>query len=111
MFARGAEFFSIPIKKNEIKKNNKNTPPPSAQRLGRHTLKLLTTSLGVQPVVVGLGLLPDIVVDGDGEDHVESLALNTAESVEDGVVESAGKRLLGVAGNRVTGNSLLSRGA
>lgn len=81
----------------------------STTLLGVDTRKLLTTSLSVQPVIVGLSLLPNVVVNSDWENHKESLALDTTERVKDGSMESTSEWLLSVTRNRVTRNSLLSR--
>lgn len=78
--------------------------------LSRQALELLTARLGVQPVVVSLGLLPRVVVNRDGENDKEGLRLDAAERVENGIVQSASEGLLGVAGNGVAGNALLGEG-
>lgn len=73
-------------------------------------LKSLTTILGIEPVVVVIGRSPNIIVDCDGENNKENLVLNTTESVEDSVVKGTSKWLLSITRDRVSSNSLLSRG-
>lgn len=78
--------------------------------LSSEDLKSLTASLGVKPLVVVAGRGPDVVVDRDGQSNKEDLRLDTAEGVEDGVVESSVEWVLGVARDRVSSNTSLSRG-
>ena len=53
------------------------------------------------------GPVHGVVADDHGRDDVEDLAAETAEGVEDGVVEGAGEGLLAVGGQAVGDDAAL----
>lgn len=76
-----------------------------------HTLQLLSTCLGVQVVVVLLGVLPPVPVQGTRNHNEQNLALESPETVEEGVVHGVRERLLSIRRHRVGGDALLLGGA
>lgn len=75
------------------------------------SLQLLSTSLGVQVLVVLSGLGVDGVENGTRNDDKKSLVLNSSEGVEHRVVQSTLQRLGGEWGNSVHVDVLLLWGA
>lgn len=75
------------------------------------SLQLLSTSLGVQVLVVLSGLRVDSVDDGAWDEDKEDLVLESSEDIEDGVVQSTLQRSGGVRRNSVHVDVLLLGGA
>lgn len=81
------------------------------QCLGIGNLQVLSSSLGVQVLVVVSGSSPDVPHDHTRNDDEQCLVLGSSESVEDRVVQSTLQRLGSVWRHRVDGNILLGLGA
>lgn len=65
----------------------------------------MSTGLGVEPSVLLGSLGPHVVEERDGQDDKDGLVLSSSEGVEDGSVESAGKRSSGEGGDGVSSDT------
>lgn len=74
------------------------------------SLQLLSTSLGVQVLVVVSSRDPNVPDDNCRKNDEQSLVLGSSEHVEDGVVQVALQRSGGIRRNGVGGNVFLGWG-
>lgn len=74
------------------------------------SLQLLSTSLGVQVLVVVSGRNPDVPDDNSWENDKQGLVLGSSEDVEHGVVQVALQRSGGIRRNGVGSNVFLGWG-
>lgn len=65
----------------------------------------MSTSLGVEPLVLISSLGPDVVEERDGQDDKESLVLGSSEGVEDGSVSGTGEGSSGEGGDGVSSDT------
>lgn len=78
--------------------------------LNVNSLQLLSTSLGVQVLVVVSSGNPHVPDDNSRNNNEQGLVLGSSEGVEEGVVQVTLQRLSGVRRNGVGGNVLLGWG-